>query len=115
MKCLNLIMNRKIWVHKNTEFCYFVYHGVNNFTFLVRAIYINISKLILNIMCLCIIIIFRDDEEEDSTSFTRPIKNIPNEELHFSEKWFHGRLTKGREEAEQLLKTYSHLGMYILF
>lgn len=65
-------------------------------------------------MCLCIII-FRDDEEEDSTSFTRPIKNIPNEELHFSEKWFHGRLTKGREEAEQLLKTYSHLGMYILF
>lgn len=35
---------------------------------------------------------------------------MPNEELHFSEKWFHGRLPNGREEAEQLLRSYSHLG-----
>ncbi|CAG9767976.1 unnamed protein product [Ceutorhynchus assimilis] len=52
----------------------------------------------------------KEEDEEDSASFARPNKNIPNEELHFSEKWFHGRLTKGREEAEQLLNTYSHLG-----
>ncbi|KAL1501701.1 hypothetical protein ABEB36_006983 [Hypothenemus hampei] len=52
----------------------------------------------------------KDDDEDDSSSFTRPNKNIPNEGLHFSEKWFHGKLTRGREEAEQLLKMYSHLG-----
>lgn len=52
----------------------------------------------------------RDEEEDDGSSFARPNKNIPNEELHFSEKWFHGKLTKGREEAEQLLKMYSYLG-----
>ncbi|XP_019759127.2 1-phosphatidylinositol 4,5-bisphosphate phosphodiesterase gamma-1 [Dendroctonus ponderosae] len=52
----------------------------------------------------------KDEEEDDSSSFARPNKNIPNEELHFSEKWFHGKLTKGREEAEQLLKMYSYLG-----
>ncbi|XP_050292853.1 1-phosphatidylinositol 4,5-bisphosphate phosphodiesterase gamma-1 isoform X2 [Anthonomus grandis grandis] len=52
----------------------------------------------------------KEDEDDDNNSFTGPNKNIPNEELHFSEKWFHGRLAKGREEAEQLLKTYSYLG-----
>ncbi|KAJ8974220.1 hypothetical protein NQ317_018143 [Molorchus minor] len=50
------------------------------------------------------------EEEEDSGSFHRPKSNVPNEELHFSEKWFHGRLPNGREEAEQLLKIYSYLG-----
>ncbi|XP_072399750.1 1-phosphatidylinositol 4,5-bisphosphate phosphodiesterase gamma-1-like [Diabrotica undecimpunctata] len=51
----------------------------------------------------------KSEDEEDSGSFQGP-KNVPNEELHFSEKWFHGRLPKGREEAEQLLRAYSHLG-----
>ncbi|KAK9878390.1 hypothetical protein WA026_021698 [Henosepilachna vigintioctopunctata] len=55
----------------------------------------------------------RSEDEEDSSllsSFQLPKSDIPNEELHFSEKWFHGKLSKGREEAEQLLRTYSHLG-----
>lgn len=36
--------------------------------------------------------------------------DVSMEELHFSEQWFHGKLPRGREEAEQLLKQYSHLG-----
>lgn len=48
-------------------------------------------------------------EDEDDT-FQRLKVDVPNEELHFSEKWFHGKLANGREEAEQLLKTYSYLG-----
>lgn len=52
----------------------------------------------------------RSEDEEDSGSFQKPKINVPNEELHFSEKWFHGRLANGREEAEQLLREYSHLG-----
>lgn len=52
----------------------------------------------------------RSEDEEDNMTFSRPKTDISNEELHFSEKWFHGRLPKGREEAEMLLKTYSHLG-----
>lgn len=52
----------------------------------------------------------RSEDEEDSGSFQRPKTNVPNEELHFSERWFHGRLPEGRKEAEQLLRTYSHLG-----
>lgn len=30
--------------------------------------------------------------------------------MHFGEKWFHGKLAGGREEAEKLLWTYRHLG-----
>lgn len=52
----------------------------------------------------------RQDDDEDSTPFQRPKGSLSNEELHFSEKWFHGKLAKGREEAEQLLRTYSYLG-----
>ncbi|XP_030750382.1 1-phosphatidylinositol 4,5-bisphosphate phosphodiesterase gamma-1 isoform X2 [Sitophilus oryzae] len=52
----------------------------------------------------------KDEDEDDNNSFSRPNGTIPNEELHFSEKWFHGRLARGREEAEQLLKEYSYLG-----
>ncbi|XP_066257802.1 1-phosphatidylinositol 4,5-bisphosphate phosphodiesterase gamma-1 [Euwallacea similis] len=52
----------------------------------------------------------REDEEEENNTFSRPNKNVPNEELHFSEKWFHGKLPKGREEAEHLLRMYAHLG-----
>ncbi|XP_056631261.1 1-phosphatidylinositol 4,5-bisphosphate phosphodiesterase gamma-1 [Diorhabda sublineata] len=51
-----------------------------------------------------------EDEDDNNGAFQRPKGNVPNEELHYSEKWFHGKLEKGRLEAEQLLKTYSHLG-----
>lgn len=54
----------------------------------------------------------KSEDEDDSGSFQRPKNNVSNEELHSSEKWFHGRLPKGREEAEQLLRAYSHLGKY---
>lgn len=37
------------------------------------------------------------------------IQGVPNDELHFGEKWFHGKLARGREEAEELLRRYSHL------
>ena len=32
------------------------------------------------------------------------------DELHFGEKWFHGRLPNGRRDAEEKLKEYAHLG-----
>lgn len=51
-----------------------------------------------------------EDEEEGGSGFHRQKSDVPNEELHFSEKWFHGRLQRGREEAEELLHTYSYLG-----
>ncbi|KAL3276021.1 hypothetical protein HHI36_020751 [Cryptolaemus montrouzieri] len=51
-----------------------------------------------------------EDEEDNSSSFQCSKTNIPNEELHFSENWFHGSLSKGREDAEQLLMAHSHLG-----
>lgn len=34
----------------------------------------------------------------------------PQDELHFSEKWFHGKLVAGRIGAEHLLKEYESLG-----
>ncbi|XP_046996756.1 1-phosphatidylinositol 4,5-bisphosphate phosphodiesterase gamma-1 [Schistocerca americana] len=50
------------------------------------------------------------EEEEEESGFHRPKEGIPNDDLHFSEKWFHGKLASGRTEAETLLKDYSHLG-----
>ncbi|XP_033208477.1 1-phosphatidylinositol 4,5-bisphosphate phosphodiesterase gamma-1 isoform X2 [Belonocnema kinseyi] len=49
-------------------------------------------------------------EDEENGSIRRPNDGIPNDELHFGEMWFHGKLAKGREEAEDLLRQYSHLG-----
>ena len=37
-------------------------------------------------------------------------QGVPNDELHYGEKWFHGKLSGGRAEAEDLLRSYSHLG-----
>jgi phosphatidylinositol phospholipase C gamma-1 len=37
-------------------------------------------------------------------------QQLPIEELHYSEKWFHGYLKGGREAAIRLLLQYSHLG-----
>ncbi|XP_017063656.1 1-phosphatidylinositol 4,5-bisphosphate phosphodiesterase gamma-1 [Drosophila eugracilis] len=33
-----------------------------------------------------------------------------NDELHFGENWFHGKLEGGRKEADDLLKQYKHFG-----
>lgn len=54
----------------------------------------------------------RSEDEEDTSPFQRQRGSLSNEELHFSEKWFHGKLEKGRNEAEQLLRAYSHLGRF---
>ena len=35
---------------------------------------------------------------------------VANDELHYSEKWFHGKLEGGRKKAEELLKNYAYLG-----
>ncbi|XP_069674413.1 1-phosphatidylinositol 4,5-bisphosphate phosphodiesterase gamma-1 isoform X2 [Periplaneta americana] len=50
------------------------------------------------------------EEEEEESSFHRAKEGVPNDELHFSEKWFHGKLPGGRAEAENLLKLFSALG-----
>lgn len=61
----------------------------------------------------------QEEEDESLNNLSQRMalnNNVPNEELHFSEEWFHGRLKKnnnnnaGREEAEALLKAYAHLG-----
>ncbi|KAK0087269.1 hypothetical protein PV325_001367 [Microctonus aethiopoides] len=49
-------------------------------------------------------------EEDDETATNRQLEGVPNDELHFGEKWFHGKLARGREEAEELLRRHSHLG-----
>lgn len=36
--------------------------------------------------------------------------SIPQDELHFGECWFHGKLAGNRQEAEELLRAHSHLG-----
>lgn len=50
----------------------------------------------------------RDDDNE--SIIIRPSESVVNDELHFGENWFHGKLENGREEAEKLLKSYKHLG-----
>lgn len=50
----------------------------------------------------------RDDDNE--THLPRPNESIMNDELHFGENWFHGKLEGGRDEAERILKAYKHLG-----
>lgn len=50
----------------------------------------------------------REDEFENFTP--KPKDNLLSNELHFGENWFHGKLEGGREEAEMLLRKYSHLG-----
>ncbi|XP_052817570.1 1-phosphatidylinositol 4,5-bisphosphate phosphodiesterase gamma-1-like isoform X4 [Mya arenaria] len=46
-----------------------------------------------------------EEEEEEEENGVRK-----EDELHFREKWFHGRLAGGRLEAEKKLREYSHLG-----
>ncbi len=56
------------------------------------------------------------EEDEDNESerqdclHQRDGNSTGTEELHFDEKWFHGKLSGGRNQAEALLHKYSHLG-----
>lgn len=55
------------------------------------------------------------EDEEDTKPFQQSIYEVPNEELHLKEKWFHGHLKGRGKEAERLLMTYSYLGIFIKF
>ncbi|CAG5116488.1 unnamed protein product, partial [Candidula unifasciata] len=46
----------------------------------------------------------QDQDEEMEDDDTASIEGRPVDELHFSEKWFHGRLEGGRKRAEELLR-----------
>ena len=37
-------------------------------------------------------------------------QQLAKDELHYGEKWYHGKLEKKRLGAEELLKQYSYLG-----
>ncbi|XP_026461252.1 1-phosphatidylinositol 4,5-bisphosphate phosphodiesterase gamma-1-like [Ctenocephalides felis] len=50
------------------------------------------------------------DDDDDEGHFVKQKDNVPNDELHFGEKWFHGKLAGGRKEAEDLLRQNSGLG-----
>ncbi|XP_077301392.1 small wing phospholipase C gamma 1 [Arctopsyche grandis] len=47
------------------------------------------------------------DSESDRE---RPNNDVPQDELHFGECWFHGKLAGNRKEAENLLHAHSYLG-----
>ncbi|XP_041986907.1 1-phosphatidylinositol 4,5-bisphosphate phosphodiesterase gamma-1 isoform X2 [Aricia agestis] len=49
------------------------------------------------------------DAESDS-DLEGEAQSIPQDELHFGECWFHGKLAGNRQEAEELLKAHAHLG-----
>ncbi|RWS14774.1 1-phosphatidylinositol 4:5-bisphosphate phosphodiesterase gamma-1-like protein [Dinothrombium tinctorium] len=52
-----------------------------------------------------------DDESDDRQNSLHPSRDPgSSDELHFGEKWFHGKLAGGRGEAAELLRRYSHLG-----
>ncbi|XP_075990580.1 small wing phospholipase C gamma 1 isoform X3 [Anticarsia gemmatalis] len=51
--------------------------------------------------------------ETDAESDGEPdveASSIPQDELHFAECWFHGKLAGNRQEAEELLRAHAHLG-----
>lgn len=50
------------------------------------------------------------DDEEESEEIPRYAEGASNEELHFSEEWFHRKLPGGRAKAGKLLREYSALG-----
>ena len=49
-----------------------------------------------------------DEDEVEEKGKDEPPSS--NDELHFSEKWFHGKLPNGRSQATALLQKYSHFG-----
>ncbi|XP_063632987.1 1-phosphatidylinositol 4,5-bisphosphate phosphodiesterase gamma-1 [Cydia splendana] len=50
------------------------------------------------------------DAESDGESETESNASVPQNELHFGECWFHGKLAGNRQEAEDLLRAHAHLG-----
>ncbi|ODN02952.1 1-phosphatidylinositol 4,5-bisphosphate phosphodiesterase gamma-1 [Orchesella cincta] len=53
--------------------------------------------------------VIADDDDPHDASNSK--KKTNEEELHFSEKWFHGRLKGGRNAANELIQQYApHLG-----
>jgi phosphatidylinositol phospholipase C gamma-1 len=50
------------------------------------------------------------NEDDDDSVLNVPIESQASEEMHYSEKWFHGKLAGGRNAADQLLTQYSYLG-----
>ncbi|XP_054722477.1 1-phosphatidylinositol 4,5-bisphosphate phosphodiesterase gamma-1-like, partial [Uloborus diversus] len=50
------------------------------------------------------------EDEDDAEDNNTHREGIPSDELHFGEKWFHGKLPGGRAQAEELLNQYSYLG-----
>lgn len=55
-------------------------------------------------------IVMNRDEEDELEEVPEHPEGVPNDELHFSEEWFHGKLCGGRARAADLLKEYSYLG-----
>lgn len=56
---------------------------------------------------------YTTQDETDADSDGEPeidTSNIPQDELHFGECWFHGKLAGNRQEAEDLLRAHAHLG-----
>lgn len=49
------------------------------------------------------------DTESDGEP-ERAAERVPQDELHFAERWFHGKLAGNRQEAEELLRAHAHLG-----
>uniref|UniRef100_A0A0L8GXQ7 Phosphoinositide phospholipase C n=1 Tax=Octopus bimaculoides TaxID=37653 RepID=A0A0L8GXQ7_OCTBM len=49
-----------------------------------------------------------EDQEDEENSLCA--ENCSSDELHFGEKWFHGKLEGGRHRAEWLLHQYKSLG-----
>ncbi|XP_071036049.1 1-phosphatidylinositol 4,5-bisphosphate phosphodiesterase gamma-1 isoform X2 [Parasteatoda tepidariorum] len=52
----------------------------------------------------------RDEDDDNEDTSTQPREGVPSNELHFGEKWFHGKLSGGRTQAQELLNQYSFLG-----
>ncbi|XP_013909324.1 PREDICTED: 1-phosphatidylinositol 4,5-bisphosphate phosphodiesterase gamma-2 [Thamnophis sirtalis] len=47
---------------------------------------------------------FSDDIEQNAEE--EPLKEVKSTELHYGEKWFHGKMAEGRTTAERLLQEY---------
>ncbi|KAL4717425.1 hypothetical protein ACJJTC_000574 [Scirpophaga incertulas] len=50
------------------------------------------------------------DADSDGEVDSESLPSVPQDELHFGECWFHGKLTGNRQEAEDLLRAHAHLG-----
>ncbi|XP_018494683.1 1-phosphatidylinositol 4,5-bisphosphate phosphodiesterase gamma-1 [Galendromus occidentalis] len=51
-----------------------------------------------------------DAEKEQATQNILQREGTTSDELHFGERWFHGKLPGGRQRAAELLQEYSYLG-----